>query len=82
MSSTTTVEPSPTRSCGILRHVDHGKIAQPRCQLAEPRLDVALALFRGVVFGVFAQIAMGAGLQDLPRKLDAQLHFEERDLLL
>ena len=51
-------------------------------ELAQAGIDERLPLLGGVVLGVLAQVAVGAGFEDFPGKIHAQLDFELRDLLL
>ena len=66
----------PTAITGDFRHVDHGEIGQTLLQLAQPGINESLTFFGGVVLGIFAQVPMRAGLQNLSRQLVAQLVFE------
>ena len=45
-------------------------------------LDIALALLGGMVFGVLAQVAVRASLENFSRKFGAQFVLERRDLFL
>ncbi len=58
------------------------KSDKPLLQLAQPGVHEALAFFGGMILGVFAQIAVRAGLQNFPGQLVAQLIFERGDLVL
>ena len=65
-----------------LGHIDHRKFPQPGVELIQAGVDHALPFLGRVILGVFLQIAVGAGLQDLSGELDAELVFERRDFFL
>src|ERR1700674_1371667 len=65
-----------------LGHIDHGYVPQPAIQLAQTCVHHALALLGGVILSVFTEIAVSASPQNLSRKLNSELDFERRDLLL
>jgi hypothetical protein len=46
------------------------------------RIHVSLALFGGVVFGVFTQVAVRPGLCNFPRQFDVELVLLGRNLVL
>jgi hypothetical protein len=46
------------------RRVDHQRARQPVVNVADHRFDLALALLGGVIFGILAQIAVGACFLD------------------
>jgi hypothetical protein len=62
-----------------LRDVDARKLAQPLTKLAEARLDELLALERGLVLAVLAQIAKLDGFADLIRENNVQFVLELLD---
>src|SRR2546429_35724 len=62
--------------------IDHGKLAQPGLHLTQARIHEGLPLFGGVVFRVFAQIAVRPCFQDFLGQLVTQFIFEGRDLVL
>ncbi len=81
---TSTVSPSswlrrhlPLRD---LVEVDHGERGQPPVDLADARLEEALALLGRLVLGVLPQVAVLPRLQDLLGKVDLQLVVQDADL--
>jgi hypothetical protein len=50
--------------CGNRRHVDDLGVGQLAFDVFDAPLDKALLLARGVILGVFLEIAVGAGLGD------------------
>src|SRR5919199_1369183 len=48
-----------------LRNVDRRELAQPLAEVAEPRLHELLALERGLVLAVLAQVSVLDGFPDL-----------------
>src|SRR6185503_19127399 len=63
-----------------LRRIDRRELAQAHAKLAEPSLHELLALQRGLVLAVLAQVAELHGFPDLLRKRDVQLVLELLDL--
>ena len=66
---------------GDVVEVDHGELAHALFELAEAGVDELLALFGGVILGVFGEIAEGDGFLDLGGEFGGELVFEGFDLL-
>src|SRR5258705_9412799 len=65
-----------------LGHVDHRDVAQAGVQLSQAGVDERLTLLGRMILSVFTEIPVGPRFQNLPRKLDPELVFEHRDLVL
>ena len=65
-----------------LGHIDHREVRQAFLQLTQAGVELTLPLLGGVILGILAQVAMRAGLQDLPWQLVAQFILQRVDFFL
>ncbi len=65
-----------------LREIDHRQVRQALFELIQPGVDEALPLFGCVIFGILAEVAVGARLQNLSGQFIAQLVLQRRNLIL
>ena len=67
---------------GDLREVDHRHLGEPLLQLVQTCVDETLPFFGGMVFGIFAQITVGPGLQNFLREFVPEFVFQCADFFL
>jgi hypothetical protein len=58
------VAPNTTLSPDRVVGIDHQRAAQPVLDVGDGRLDLALPLLGGMIFGILRQVAVGARFLD------------------
>src|SRR6185312_15837132 len=64
-----------------LADVDHGDFRHALLQLSQTGVDEALPFFRGMILGIFAQIAMSSGFENFFGKIVPELILKGGDFL-